>query len=109
MARPERRRRRCSHAYLAGAKALILHLLTMPGDRAPVRALAAKIELEMMQNSASLALRRFSDDPFDTADIVGPHWSEISFDPASCFWFVAMGWATAGYSPLAMRPKRPLA
>ncbi len=62
----------CAHAYLSGTRALLLHLLTMPGDRAQVRALVDKIELEMLSNGASLVLCRYSDEAFDTADIVGP-------------------------------------
>ena len=33
----------CSHAYLAATRALLVHLQTMPGDRAPVQVLIAKI------------------------------------------------------------------
>ena len=89
----------CSHAYLAGAKALLMHLVALPGDHAAVRRLADRIELEMLQNNASLVLCRFSDAPFDTAEIIGPHWDEIPFHPMSrllfggaallatgCFW-----------------------
>jgi hypothetical protein len=43
----------CSHAYLAATRALLLHLQTMPGARAPVRALIAKVEREMLDNNAS--------------------------------------------------------
>jgi hypothetical protein len=96
----------CSHAYLAGTRALLMHLLTMQGDRAPVRALADRIELEMLQNNASLVMCRYSDEPFDTGEIIGPHWSEIPFHPMSCFWFGGMALATAGCGWLVARPKR---
>jgi hypothetical protein len=77
----------CSHAYLAGTRALLMHLLSLPGDQAAVRALADRIELEMLQNNASLVLCRYSDEPFDTAEIIGPHWDEILFHRPSCFLF----------------------
>lgn len=99
----------CSHAYLAGTRALLMHLLAMHGDRATVRALAEKIEFEMLQNKASLVTCRYSDEPFDTADIIGPHWNEIPCHPMSCFWLGGMALATAGFAWLVARPNRPLA
>lgn len=77
----------CSHAYLAGTRALLMHLLSLPGDNAAVRTLADRIELDMLQNNASLVLCRYSDEPFDTAEIIGPHWGEIPFHPMSRFLF----------------------
>lgn len=96
----------CSHAYLAGTKALLMHLLAMPGDRAPVRALADTIELEMMRNNASLDLCRYSDEPFDTADIVGPHWSEIPSHPKSALSLAGVAGAALSCLWLAVRPRR---
>ena len=82
-----------------------MHLLAMPGDRAPVRALANQIEVEMLRNNASLDLCRYSDEPFDTADIVGPHWSESVPSEKR---LVAGGRAGAGLTWLwlAVRPKQ---
>jgi hypothetical protein len=40
-----------------------LHLQTMLGDRAPVRSLIAKIERELLDNTASVILCRYSDEP----------------------------------------------
>jgi hypothetical protein len=51
----------------------------MPGDRAPVQALIAKIEREMLDNSASLILCRYSDEPFNTAERITPRWRDIPF------------------------------
>jgi hypothetical protein len=67
----------CAHAYLAGARALLLHLKEMPGDRRPVDALVGKIEIEMLANHAALTLCRYSDEPFNTGEILWPHWREI--------------------------------
>ncbi len=99
----------CSHAYLAGTRSLLMHLLATHGDRAPVRALADKIELEMLQNNASLVMCRYSDEPFDTAEIIAPHWSEIPLHPMSCFLFAGIALATVGCMWLAWRAQRPLA
>lgn len=99
----------CSHAYLAGTKALLMHLLAMPGDRAPVRALADQIELEMLRNDAALDLCRYSDEPFDTAHIVGPHWSEIPSHPKSALSLAGVAGAALSWLWLAARPRRRVA
>lgn len=99
----------CSHAYLAGTKALLMHLLALPGDRAPVRALADTIELEMLRNNASLVLCRYSDETFDTADIIGPHWSEIPFHPKSALSLAGVAGAALSCLWLAVRPRRQTA
>jgi hypothetical protein len=99
----------CSHAYLAGTRALLMHILTMPGDHAPVRTLADKIELDMLQNGASLVICRYSDELFDTAEIVGPHWSEIPFHPVSFISLVGFPLAPAGCVWLLARQKHILA
>ncbi len=94
----------CSHAYLAGTKALLMHLLTLPGERAPaVRALADRIEQDMQQNNASLVLCRFSDEPFDSAEFIGPNWSEIPFHPVSLLSLASVALAAIGGVWLAVR------
>jgi hypothetical protein len=77
----------CSHAYLAATRALLLHLQTMPGDRAPVRALIAKIQREMLDDNASLVLCRYSDEPFNTATRITPRWLDIPFHLPSLMTF----------------------
>ena len=77
----------CSHAYLAGTRALLLHLESMPGDRTAVRALINKIEVEMLTNNASLILCRYSDEPFNTAERIEPHWRDIPYHPPSLAMF----------------------
>jgi hypothetical protein len=72
----------CAHAYLAAARALLLHLREAQGvDHDAVEALIGKIEAEMLANGASLTLCRFSDEPFNTNEIVFPRWSEIPSHP----------------------------
>lgn len=67
----------CAHAYLAGARALLQHLRDMQGPRAPVNALVAEIEVEMLANGAALSLCRYSDEPFNTAELVLPRWRDV--------------------------------
>ena len=70
----------CAHAYLAAARALLLQLNQAPGaDRKAVAALISKIQMEMLTNGASLTLCRYSDEPFNTNEMIWPHWSEIPF------------------------------
>ena len=72
----------CAHAYLAAGRALLLQLRGTPGvDHKAVEALVAKIETEMLANSASLTLCRFSDEPFNTNEIIYARWSEIPSHP----------------------------
>ena len=70
----------CAHAYLAAGRALLLQLRAAPGvDHKAVNALIGKIEVEMLANGASLTLCRYSDEPFNTNDIIFPRWSEAPF------------------------------
>jgi len=72
----------CAHAYLAAARALLLQLREAPGvDHNAVGALIRKIEVEMLANGASLNLCRYNDEPFNTNEVIWPHWSEIPSHP----------------------------
>jgi hypothetical protein len=81
----------CAHAYLAAAQALLLHLRQMPGGDGAVGSLVARIEVEMLQNNTALALCRYSDEPFNTNEVIGPRWREIPFHPPSIVALVACG------------------
>jgi hypothetical protein len=67
--------------------ALLLHLREAPrADREAVDSLIRKIEAEMLVNGASLTLCRFSDEPFNTNEIVFPRWAEVpSHPPTAAF------------------------
>jgi hypothetical protein len=70
----------CAHAYLAAGRALLLQLAHEPGaDHKAVDALISKIEVEMLAGGASLNLCRYSDEPFNTGEVIWPHWSGIPF------------------------------
>jgi hypothetical protein len=96
----------CTHAYLAATRALLLHLQEMNGgDRAAVRALATRIEQEMSDDGASLVICRYSDEPFNTAEVIGPHWSRIPYHLPSLVTFAALTVTILGCARIAVRRK----
>jgi hypothetical protein len=96
----------CSHAYLAASRALLLHLRTMPGDRTAVRALIDKIEREMLANNASLILCRYSDEPFNTAERISPHWRDIPYHLPSLAMFTGLFLLAVGCACIGARQIR---
>ncbi len=68
----------CSHAYLAAARSVLVRLQET-ADSPAVEALTTKIDREMLQNNASLTLCRYSDEPFNSAQVITPHWSDAPF------------------------------
>jgi len=87
----------CSHAYLSAAQALLLTMRDMPGNspafRRDVESLASRIDADMVRGGASLVLCQFSDEPFNTASLIRPIWSDIPSHPPSliAFGVLAMG------------------
>ena len=72
----------CAHAYLAAGRALLLQLAHEPGaDHKAIDALISKIEVEMLADGASMNLCRYSDEPFNTNEVIWPHWGMIPFHP----------------------------
>jgi hypothetical protein len=102
----------CAHAYLAAGRALLLQLSRAPGaDRKAVEALISKIDVEMLANGASLTLCRYSDEPFNTNEIIYPRWSDISSHPPTAAFaalvLVVIGGAAWGAWPRrSVRPQR---
>jgi hypothetical protein len=86
----------CSHAYLAATRLLLIHLQKMPGDRAPIRALIEKIEIEMLNSNASLVMCGYSDETFNTAEVIGPHWGDVPLHPPTLITFAGLAMASAG-------------
>jgi hypothetical protein len=64
----------CSHAYVAGARALLTHMVAMPGDQSSARALEARIKTEIASDPAFSVLCSNSNETFDSGIIVGPDW-----------------------------------
>ena len=93
-----------AHAYLAAGRALLLQLRNAPGvDHKAINSLIGKIEVEMLVNGASLTLCRYSDEPFNTNEVIFPRWSEIPrHRPTAAFAslvLVAIGGAVWGAWP----------
>ena len=64
----------CSHADVAGARALLMHMVAMPGDQSSARALAARIETDVASDPAFSALCSNSAQSFDSGMVIGPDW-----------------------------------
>jgi hypothetical protein len=90
----------CTHAYLAATKALLMQMQISTSDAKPVSALAEKIELEMLSDSASLVLCRYSGEPFNTAEIVYPNWKAALFHPSSLLAFLSLALMAASFMPI---------
>ena len=70
----------CAHAYLAAGRALLLQLSRGPGaDHKTIDALISKIEVEMLAEGASMNLCRYSDEPFNTNEVIWPRWRMVPF------------------------------
>jgi hypothetical protein len=70
----------CAHAYLAAGRALLLQLGREPAaDHKSIDALITKIEVEMLADGASMNLCRYSDEPFNTNEIIWPHGGMAPF------------------------------
>jgi hypothetical protein len=95
----------CTHAHLAATKALLLYLQGMPGDRAPVRALVEKVELEMLINQGSLVLCRYSDQSFNTSEVICPDWNLLPYHVPSLVMFVTVLMTTVGSVSMVVRWK----
>ncbi|ENN84473.1 hypothetical protein RHSP_72005 [Rhizobium freirei PRF 81] len=67
----------CSHAYLAAAKAVLLQMRTMDGDKTSVGDLVSDIDAVLARNNLSLVLCKFSGESFNTADLVRPRLAGI--------------------------------
>jgi hypothetical protein len=50
----------------------------------------------MLSNNASLVLCRYSDEPFNTAERIPPHWGEIPFHLPSLMTFSGLSLLIAG-------------
>lgn len=97
----------CTHAHLAGTRALLLHLQAMPGDRAAANTLRRTIDAEMLANNAAMIRCQYSDEPFNTADVIFPHWSSLPGDgPASLTGAAVIAIASGGFICLRRTVRR---
>jgi hypothetical protein len=79
----------CSHAYLAGTRALLAHMVEMPGDQSGAKALQERIATELASDPASGALCSNSQELFDSSIIVAPDWVMIPAHPPTVLTFSA--------------------
>jgi len=96
----------CTHAYLAATRALLLHMQHMASGKGSVRELGAKVERELASDGAALAICRFSDEPFNTGEVIQPRWRDVPFHPRSLAAFVGLALALAFGAMLAARCQR---
>jgi hypothetical protein len=93
----------CSHAYLTGLQALLLHMRSMRGDQSRVLALIDRIQLEMLAHNASMVLCQYSSEPFNTADHISPHWREVPFHAPTMLTFLGIVAIPVGAAGTARR------
>jgi hypothetical protein len=102
----------CSHAYVAGARALLAHMVAMPGDQSSARALEARIETELASDPTLSVMCSNSSEAFDSGIIIGPDWQLAPAHLPTVLSFLALVvlpaaglWAFLGSS--RRRPVRP--
>jgi hypothetical protein len=96
----------CAHAYLAAGRALLVQLAHEPAaDRKAIDALVGKIEVEMLADGASMNLCRYSDEPFNTNEVIWPHWSMVPFHPPTAI-IATTVLATLGVTVWGAWPRR---
>lgn len=64
----------CSHADLAGARALLKHMTEMPGNQSAAQELQARINAAIAADPGAAAICSNSSETFDSADVIGPDW-----------------------------------
>lgn len=98
----------CSHAYLAGTRALLEHLVTMPGDQSSAKVLQASIAEELASDPTFAALCVNSSEAFDSGIIVGPDWQLAATHLPTLITFSLFAVALAGLvcSALALSRRR---
>jgi hypothetical protein len=66
----------CAHAYLAATRALLNAMRDRPDSEPAARALADKVDHELLLQG-TLLLCAYSGDPYNTADVIYPNWSAV--------------------------------
>jgi hypothetical protein len=74
---------KCSHAYLAATKAVLLSMRSMGGEAAEAEAIVSDIDAGMVLRGLALITCEFSGEAFNTADIVRPVWKDVPLHLAS--------------------------
>ena len=71
----------CSHAYLAGSKALLEHLQRSSADPSKADELASRIHSDMLLSHSAGQICSNGVAPLNTAELILPEWSGIAFNP----------------------------
>jgi hypothetical protein len=97
----------CTHAYLAGARALLDHMVEMPGDQSAAKALRQRITAELVNDPAFEVLCSNSQKAFDSATIVVPDRTLIlTHLPTALTLFASALLMSAGVSAAIYRFRR---
>jgi hypothetical protein len=64
----------CTHAYLAGVRALLAHMTAMPDNQSAARELEARMAAEIASDPSTDVVCSNSSETFDSADVIGPDW-----------------------------------
>jgi hypothetical protein len=101
----------CSHADVAGTRAVLAHLATMPGNQSGATALEARIAADIAADPAFAGLCSNSSATFDSGVIIGPEWwLAASHAPTvlTCLsllaFAAAVAWLLSRCLPAANRP-----
>ena len=90
-----------------GARALLAHMVAMPGDQSSARALEARIEAELASDPASNMLCSNSSEAFDSGIVVGPDWRLAPLHLPTLATFLALLLLTAAGVWIVVRSKWP--
>lgn len=99
----------CSHAYLAGTKALLMRVGELAPADADVKALNAKVDADLFAYGVGVAMCLNSAEGFDTARVVPPDWTaaRTAMAPYLLALLILAAFGVAAY-PLATRKVRLL-
>jgi hypothetical protein len=73
----------CSHAYLAATLDVLQRMSALTTRSPSVDDLVRRIDVEMLEDGAALALCQYSSQFFNTALILAPDWSAVLVHPPS--------------------------
>jgi hypothetical protein len=96
----------CSHAYLAGVRALLAHMTAMPGNQSAAKELEARMAAEIASDPSYNVVCSNSGETFDSADVIGPDWQLAPVHVPTVLTF--LGFAMLAVSGLAVACRRRL-
>lgn len=97
----------CSHAYLAAAKAILLQMRALKGEKAEIDDLVSDIDAMLIRNNLSLILCKFSGESFNTADLIRPELADIVLHAKSLAAILSAALVILAGLWLAARSSRP--